>query len=146
MYKFLSNEFLIESFPILNCEEEIILFFISKDGVCLHPTFNAIKQLNSNVEKIIYKNCIVEKINEGELLLLKIHNGKKVLIMPIQETWKDTYNAEYVHQGFIKISNVYKEKNLNSIAIQEGIVQNEYIDKLIGILDLPKITYYQNKE
>jgi len=66
--------------------------------------------------------------------------------MPIQETWKDTYNAEYVHQGFIKISNVYKEKNLNSIAIQEGIVQNEYIDKLIGILDLPKITYYQNKE
>lgn len=145
MYKILSQDYLNETFPILNCEEDVIILFISKDGVCLHPAFSAIKNLNINIENNIRKNCVEHTIKEGTLLLLK-HNDKKVLIMPIQETWKEKYNQNFIEQGFLKISTVYKERNINSIAIQEGVIPSDLIDKLIDKLDLPKITYYQNKE
>lgn len=145
MYKILSQEYLNETFPILNCEEDVIILFISKDGVCLHPAFSAIKNLNVNIENNIRKNCVEHTIKEGTLLLLK-YNNKKVLIMPIQETWKEKYNQNFIEQGFLKISTVYKERNINSVAIQEGVIPSDLIDKLIEKLDLPKITYYANKE
>jgi hypothetical protein len=66
--------------------------------------------------------------------------------MPIQNTWKDKCVKDFIEQGFSKISSVYKERNLNSIAIQEGVIPAEIIDKIIEKLDLPKITYYPNKE
>jgi hypothetical protein len=145
MYKILSKEYLNETYPILNCEEDAILLFISKDGVCLHPAFSAIKNLSETIENNIRKNCIENSIKEGTLILLK-YKDKKVLIMPIQNTWKDKCVKDFIEQGFSKISSVYKERNLNSIAIQEGVIPAEIIDKIIEKLDLPKITYYPNKE
>lgn len=145
MYKVLSEEYLKESFPILNFEEEVILLFISKDGITLHPVFTAIKKTTPNVENTIRKNFQEGTVNEGTLFLLKYKN-KKVLIMPIKENWKEKYNLKYIEDGFLKLSSVYKERNINSIAIQEGVIPNDVIDQMIAKFELPKINYYENKE
>lgn len=146
MYKVLSEEFLNEHYPILNCEEDTILFFISKDGVSLHSVFLAIKNKYKNIENTIRNNYIEKDAIDGTLLLTKLSNGKKILIMIIQDSWKTGFQQEHVEKGFEKISNVYKERGICSIAIQEGIISNEIIDQLVEKLDLPKITYYKSKE
>lgn len=146
MYNMLSEEFLNENYPILNCEEDTILFFISQDGVSLHSVFLAIKSKYKNIQNTIRNNYIIKDAEEGTLLLSKISNGKKILIMISQSNWKTGFEPNHVEKGFEKLSSVYKERGIKSIAIQEGIVSNEFIDKLINKLDLPKITYYQNKE
>lgn len=146
MYNVLSEDYLNENYPILNCEEDTILFFISKDGVALHSVFLAIKNKYKNIENTIRTNYVEKEASEGTLLLSKIECGKKILIMIVQDSWKTDYEKHHIEKGFEKISAVYKERGIGSIAIQEGIVSLDLIEDLINKFDLPKITYYKSED
>jgi hypothetical protein len=72
-----------------------------------------------------------------------VNEDFNILTMPIQEGWKTAYDYDYVYQGFLKISGIYKERDIESIAIQEGLIPTDVIDSIIEKLDLPKIVYYK---
>jgi len=144
MYNLIEKNDLIAMFPILNCQESAILNMVSQDGIGLNPVFLAMKSLYPNMADSLRKNIMGNTFEAGNLLLHRVQESFVVLTMPIQESWKTEYSYDYVFKGFQKISLIYKERNITSLAIQEGIIPNDVIDKLIDTLDLPKIVYYQS--
>ncbi len=143
MYNLIEKEDLIKMFPILDAKETAILNMVSADGISISSPFQALKQLYPSMAEGIKKNSFNDSLDAGSLLLHTRENGLFILTMPIQYSWKTDYDIEYVHKGFLKISSVYKSRNLNSIAIQEGIIPKDVIDKFIETLDLPEIVYYK---
>lgn len=143
MYALIEKEQLIEMFPILGSKETTILNMISADGVSLMSVFKAMKSIYPVLHDSIRKNTTAGNFDAGRLLLHRVNEDFNILTMPIQEGWKTAYDYDYVYQGFVKISGIYKEREIESIAIQEGLIPNDVIDGIIAILDLPKIVYYK---
>lgn len=144
MYNLMSKEELLDMFPILKTKETVILNMVSGDGISLSPPFHAMKILYPHMADGVKKNSLNGGLEAGSLLLHKAFGEDfSILTMPVQENWKTGFDADYVHKGFLKISSIFKERNIESIAIQEGVVPNDVIDKFIEILDLPIIVYYK---
>lgn len=143
MYALIEKEKLIEMFPILGSKETTVLNMISADGIALMSVFKAMKVLYPALNDSIRKNTSIQNLDAGRLLLQRVNEDFNILTMPIQAHWKTAFDYHYVEQGFLKISNIYKERNIESIAIQEGIVPNDVIDAFIERLDLPTIIYYK---
>lgn len=143
MYNLISKEELQTMFPILKSEETAILNMVSSDGIALTSACHAMKALYPNMAEGVKRNSLNGELGEGKLLLHRVPEPFVILTMPIQESWKSDYDVEYVHRGFLKISSIYKERNIESIAIQEGLIPTDVIDKFIDSFDLPRIVYYK---
>ena len=143
MYELIEKEELIKMFPILACKETTILNMISGDGISLLSVFKAMKSMYPVISDSIRKNTISNNLEAGSLLLHRVNEDFNVLTMPIQAGWKTAYDYDYVYQGFLKISGIYKKREIASIAIQEGLIPTDVIDKIIAELDLPTIVYYK---
>lgn len=143
MYSLIEKEQLIEMFPILGSKETTILNMISADGVSLMSVFKAMKSMYPALYESIRKNTTAGNFDAGRLLLNRVNESFNILTMPIQAGWKTAYDHDYVYQGFLKISGIYKERGIESIAIQEGLIPTDVIDSIIEQLDLPKIVYYK---
>ncbi len=145
MYNLFDRERLLELYPIIEAQETVILNMVSKDGVNMHPAFSALKAIHPKMYESVRKNCVSASFDAGSLLLYK-RSTPWIMTMPIQDSWKKSYNLDYIYKAFQKISSIYKDLGIVSIAIQEGIVPVDEIEKIRSELDLPEIVYYENKE
>lgn len=145
MYNLIDKEAILEMFPILKSNESAILNMVSQDGIGLYPVFIAMKTLYPEMAESLKKNVMANTFESGNLLLRRVNEPFMVLTMPIQESWKTGYDIEYVTKGFQKISSVYKERGIISLAIQDGVIPRDVIDKLADTMDLPEIVYYKEE-
>lgn len=145
MYHLFDKDKLVELFPIIEAKEKAILNMVSQDGINMHSAFSALKSLYPDMYESVRKNCLSSKLEKGGLLLYR-QSTPWILTMPIQKTWKGVYDYDYIFQAFLKISSNYKKIEIDSIAIQEGIVPNEVFEKMKESLDLPELVFYKNQE
>lgn len=145
MYKLFDRQRLEEQYPILCAKETVILNMVAKDGVNMHPAYSVLKGLYPQMYETVLKNCMDNNFEEGNLLLYK-KCSPWILTMPIQDNWKGSYNLDYIRKAFLKISSNYKSLGIASIAIQEGIIPIDVIEKITENMDFPEINYYEHKE
>jgi len=144
MYEFYQQEKLDKLFPILNTEATAIINFVSCDGNMGYKLSAVIGALYPEVKYSFQNNCKNKKIKKGVILTNK-KNFPYIINLPFKETYRNPISLEYVRAGFEKLSLGFRESKieLESIAIQRGILSDEMLKDAIEGLILPRIIYYE---
>lgn len=150
MYEYYSKEKLLEMFPILETEADILINFVSCDGVMAYKLGAVIGDLNPDVKYKFQNACADGKVDKGKIIIVKkvfqfTENFPFIVHLPIKEDFKQKPSLEFVREGFEKLEFAYKSKKveMNKIAIQRGIVPDDILEAALKGLELPEILLYE---
>lgn len=143
MYEFYSKEKIEKLFPILKTNATAIINFVSCDGNMGYKLAGVIGALNPQIKYSFENNCKEGSIKKGSILINK-KTTPFIIQLPFKDNFKDSFDPEYIREGFEKIAAIMKKNilNLDSIAIQKGIIPDEDLEIAIRGLILPDIIYF----
>lgn len=153
MYEYYSKEKLVEMYPILETEADVLINFISCDGVMSYKLGAVLGDLNPTTKYKIQNACVAGTVGRSKIMITKkvyqlTDNFPIIVHLPVQEDWKTPIEYEYVREAFEKLESAYTlgkiDFNENSkIAIQKGIVPDDMLIKALQGLKLPEILLYE---
>lgn len=145
MYEFYKKEELRKMFPILETDADVIVNFVSADGVMGYKLSAVLGSLNPNMKYNFQNACSKKEVVKGWLSINK--SGEKgVLQFPYKYSFKEEPDFDFIRAGFEKINTSLRDGKINfkKIAIQEGIISKEILEKaMLGLEYLPEIIYYE---
>ena len=150
MYEFYPKEKLLKMFPILETEADMIVNFVSCDGVMGYKLSAVIGALNPELKYKFQNSCIEGQVSKGKISITKkglpsIDQDIIIAHIPFKENFKENPSLEFLIEGFKKLEFACETKiNIESIAIQKGIIDDELLNKSLEGLNLPKIIFYED--
>ncbi len=145
MYEFYKKEELVKMFPILETDADVIVNFVSADGVMGYKLSSVLGSLNPNMKYNFQNACSKKEVIKGWLSINK--SGEKgILQFPYKETFKEQPDIDFIRAGFEKLNVSLKDGKINfkKIAIQEGVVSKALLEEAMSGLEfLPEIVYYE---
>lgn len=148
MYEFYPKEKLFKMFPILETEADMIINFVSCDGVMGYKLSAVIGALNPELKYKFQNSCVEGQVSKGMISITKkglpsIDQETIIAHIPFKESFKHEASLDYLIEGFKKLEFACESKiKVESIAIQKGIIPHEMLEKSLEGLKLPKIIFY----
>lgn len=150
MYEYYPKEKLIEMYPILETKADILINFVSCDGVMAYKLASVIGDLNPDVKYKFQNACVEGKMGKGKIIIIKkvvpfTDHFPALVHLPVKESFKDKPSYDFIREGFEKLEFAYKSNKIqvNKIAVQKGIVPDELLEKALSGLELPEILLYE---
>ncbi len=148
MYEFYPKEKLLKMFPILDTEADMIVNFVSCDGVMGYKLSAVIGALNPELKYKFQNSCVEGQVSKGKISITKKglpSIGQETIIahIPFKESFKNKPSLEFLIEGFKKLEFACESKiDVESIAIQKGIIEDDLLEQALAGLNLPKIIFY----
>ena len=144
MYSSYSREKLVKLYPILETEATAILNFVSCDGVMGFKLAAVLGDLYPEMKYSFQNKCRNGEILKGSILINKKTKPYTIQI-PFKESYRTIPDYDFLRPAFEKLQKAYKEKiiNLESIAIQKNIVNEDLLAEVLEGLELPPIIFYE---
>lgn len=150
MYEYYPREKLIKMYPILETEADILVNFVSCDGVMAYKLSSVIGDLNPDVKYKFQNACAEGKVDRGKIIIVKKVNKftdhfPSLVHIPIKPDFKSPAIYEYVREGFEKLAFAYSSGKvaISKIAIQRGSIPDEMLEKALSGLELPEVLLYE---
>lgn len=152
MYEYYSKEKLIEMYPILETKADVLINFISCDGVMSYKLGAVLGDLNPTTKYKLQNSCIAGTVGRSKIMITKkvyqlTEHFPIIVHIPIKEDWKSPIDKDYVREAFERLESAYSLSKIpfnenSKIAIQKGIVPDDILMEALKGLKMPEVLLY----
>jgi hypothetical protein len=144
MYELMDLKDLERDRPILKTECDAIINFVPCDGVMGRGIGAVLRSLHPEMDKSYINACFNEVFTSGKIIIWR-KSSPWIINIPSRLTWKDNMDSDFIEKGFIKLSTVFKNYNIKTIAYENDSIPFEILKNNLESIELPKFQYYDNE-